>query len=413
MPSPYRELLAVRRAWMFVVAGFFGRMHMAMMGLAIVLFVYSVTGSYGTAGAVAATSAIAYATAAPLVGTSADRHGQRRVLLPMGLFHATAVTMLAACALLGAPLWTLFPAAAATGGTSTSLGAMVRARWIHHLGDTSALQAAFSVESVADEIIFIVGPIIVTTLAAAVHPIGGVLVAGTMTACGTTALALQVHTQPPPRPRPRGGSGSAITVPGLRVLMAVFLLAGSVFAAIDVTVVAFARTQRHPAAAGVVLASYALGSMVAALWYGARHWRSPLERRFLIGLTLFATGCVPLPLITGLLPLGVLILLAGMAVTPTIVPGMALVQRLVPAHQRTEGLTWVSTSIYVGVAVGASLSGRVIDAYGTTVGFVLPLTGAGLAATIALGGMRLLRRPRTDDSVTVCPDGYGDALPSR
>jgi MFS family permease len=381
---------------MFVVAGFFGRMHMSMMGLAIVLLVSSVTGSYGTAGAVAATSAVAYATVAPFVGTLADRHGQRRVLLPIGIGHAAAVTTLAACAMLGAPLWTMFPAAAATGGTSASLGSMVRARWIHHLGGTAALQAAFSVEAVADEIIFIVGPIIVTSLATAVHPIGGVIAAGTMAVCGTIALALQVRTQPTPRPRPRGGSGSAITVPGLRVLMAVFLLAGSVFAAIEVSVVAFAQGQQQPAAAGFVLASFALGSMVTALWYGARRFRSPLERRFLIGLLLFAAGCMPLPFVTGLVPLGVVIFFSGLAISPTIVPGLALVQRLVPEHQRTEGLTWVSTSIGVGVATGASLSGRLIDEYGTTAGFVMSLAGASLAATVGLAGMRLLRRPAAD-----------------
>jgi MFS family permease len=402
--SPYRELLAVRRAWMFTVAGLVGRMPMSMMGLAIVLLVSSVTGSYGVAGAVAATSAVAYAAAAPFVGTLADRHGQRRVLLPISLGHAVAVTSLAACALLDAPLWTLFPAAVATGGTSASLGSMVRARWIHHLGGTSALQAAFSVEAIADEIIFIVGPIVVTTLATAVHPIGGVIAAGTMAVCGTTALALQVRTQPPPRPRPRGGSGSAITVPGLRVLMAVFLLAGSVFAAIEVTVVAFAQGQRQPAATGFVLASYALGSMVAALWYGARRFRIALERRFLIGLALFAAGCLPLPFITGLVPLGVVIFFSGLAISPTIVPGLALVQHLVPDHQRTEGLTWVSTSIGVGIAAGASVSGRVIDEYGTTAGFALPLTGATLAVAVGLAGMRLLRRPAPD---TAAGEGAG------
>lgn len=393
MASPYRELLTVPRAWLFVLAAFVGRMPMAMMGLGIVLLVSALSGSYGTAGAVAATSALAYAASAPVVGRLADRLGQRRVLVPIGLGHVLAVTSLVTCAVLHAPTWTLFPAAAATGLTSPSLGSMVRARWIHHLGGTPALQAAFSLEAVADEIIFITGPIVVTTLATAVHPVSGVLTAGTLTVTGALALAVQVRTQPAVRPHPGGGAGSAIAAPGLRLLVAVFLLAGSVFAAMDVTVVAFARAQGHPGAAGYVLAAYALGSMVAALWYGARRWRGPLERRFLLGLGLFAVGTLPLPFLSTLPPLAAVMFVSGLAISPTVIPGFGLVQRLVPEHQRTEGLTWVSTSVGVGIALGSSLSGRLVDAYGTRAGFAFAAVAASAAAMIGLAGARLLREP--------------------
>jgi MFS family permease len=393
--SAYRELLTVPGARLFVLAGFFGRMPMAMMGIGIVLLVSSLTGSYGTAGAVAATHALAFAAAAPIAGRLADRHGQRRVLVPVSLGHAVAAGGLAACALTGAPYWTLFPAAVATGMTSPALGSMVRARWIHRLGEGRALHAAFSFESAADEVIFVTGPIVVTTLATAVHPVAGVTAASCLTVTGTLGLAAQVRTQPPARPRPHGGSGSAIAVPGLRLLVPVYLLLGSMFAAMDVIVVAFAQRNGHPGAAGPVLAAYASGSMVAALWYGGRDWRTPLERRFAIALCLVALGALPLPLIPGLVPLAAMVLVSGVTISPVLVSGFGLIRRLVPEHLRTEGLTWASTSIGVGIALGASVSGRIVDAYGTAAGFGAAATAAAVAALIGVAGQRFLRSPAT------------------
>lgn len=404
--NAYRDVLTRPKALRFVAAGFVGRMPMAMMNLAILLLLAALTGSYGTAGTAAATSAIGYAAAAPLIGRLADRHGQRRVLLPMAVGHAVAVTTLVGCAVAGAPPWVLFPAAAAIGMTSPALGSMVRARWVHLLGDGPALRTAFSLESVADESIYVAGPLIVTALVTTAHPMAGVAVAGVLTVAGSLALSVQVSTQPPARPRPHGGAGSALAVPGLRLLVPVFLLVGAVFSAIEVSVVAFAQAERRPGMAGVVLASYALGSVLAGLWYGGRNWRVSLPQRFVTGVTLFALSTVPLPFISHLAPLTAFMLVAGLTISPVLVPGMELAQRLVAAHLRTEGLTWISTSIGVGVALGASLSGRIVDAFGVTASFGAVIVAGGAAALTGWTGRRWLRGPAPAPAV---PSGTGAA----
>jgi MFS family permease len=403
--NPYRALLAVPGARVFVAAGFVGRMSMSMVGIGIVLLVSAVTGSYGIAGAVSAVYALAFAAASPLVGRLADRHGQGRVLVPLGLANGATMTLLVLCALLDLPTWTLFPAAVLGGMTSPGLGAMVRARWINVLredggprgsmrtGGGVALHTAFSLESVLDEVIFITGPMLVTLLATEVHPAGGVLAAGVLTLGGSLTLAAQRGTEPPPSGDGQGGPVGALAVPGVVVLSMVFLLLGAVFGGVEVSVIAFAEEAGHRGLAGLLLASYALGSCVTGLWYGARNWRSPLHLRFLGGLALLVAGLVPLALIGSWPVMLAVIFVSGLAISPTIIPGYGLVERLVPARQLTEGLALVSTAVGVGVAVGASAAGRLVDSHGSGPALLFPV-GAGLAA-VAVG---LTGRSRLNES---------------
>jgi MFS family permease len=380
--NPYQQLFSVPGARLFVAAGFVGRMSMSMIGIGIVLMVSTVTGSYGIAGAVSAVCALAFAAGSPMVGRLADRFGQDRVLPPLVLANAASMTALVLCAQWHAPAWVFFPAAAAAGATSPSLGAMVRARWSHLLtGSGGSLHTAFAFESVADELIFVTGPMIVTLLATQVHPAGGVAAAGLFTVVGALTLATQRRTQPPPRPREAGQARSAITSPALMVLCGVYLLMGSVFGAIDVSAIAFAQEQGHRGLAGALLACYALGSAIGGLWYGARRWRAPLDRRFRLSLALLVIGLIPITLIHQLWIMMPVIFVCGLAISPTLIAGFGLVERLVPARQLTEGLTWVSTFIGIGVAVGASAAGRLVDAYGSAGAFLFPLC-AGIAAVV-------------------------------
>jgi MFS family permease len=381
--NPYRELFTVPGARIFVAAAFVGRMSMSMVGIGIVLLVSAVTGSYGTAGAVSATFALAYAVASPIAGRLTDRYGQGRVLTPLVLANCVSMTSLILCAQLDVPTWALFPAAAASGMTSPSLGALVRARWSHvlRIGGSPAerLHAAYSFESVLDETIFVAGPMIVTLLATGVHPAAGVAVATLLTLVGCLSLAVQRRTEPPPLPRRPGETGSAITAPGVPAVSAVFLLLGVVFGSIEVGAVAFADEAGHPRLAGPLLGLLALGSAGAALWYGARTWRMPLHLRFRIGLTLLVAGLAPLALIDDLYVMMALVFFSGLAISPTIIPAYGLIESLVPAHRLTEGLTWVSTAVGLGIATGASIGGRLMDVSGSEKAFALSL-GAGLLA---------------------------------
>ena len=83
--------------------------------------------------------------------------------------------------------------------------------------------------------------------------------------------------------------------------------------------------------------------------------------------------------------------LSGFAIAPTLINGNGLVQQLVPRGQLTEGLTWVGTSLGVGVSFGASIAGAQIDARGSTAGFWVVVAAGVLAVLAVLVSIRTLR----------------------
>jgi MFS family permease len=387
----YGRLLATPGARRFVPAGFLGRLPMSMQGLGVLVLVSSMTGSYGLAGAVSAALTIAGAFGAPVLGGLVDRLGQRTVLLPSVFLHCAALGSLVTLTVRGAPTWTLFVAAAATGALLPPVSSMVRARWTHILGGgTSSAHQAYAFESVVDELVFMIGPVLVTTLSTVVARSAGLLVSGGLLVVGGLLLSMQHRTEPPVVPRQHDMGRSAFSVGGVRMLSAVCVLVGVIFGTIDVAIVAFAAEQDRSSLAGVLLACVALGSGTSGVWYGSRTWRRPLQRRLVMSACVLAVSMGSMALATSVLGLALLAFVAGLAVSPTLIACFALVEGLVPAHVLTEGFTWVSTSLGLGVGLGVTLAGRLVDAYGASTTFLLCPCAALLAAALATAGRQAL-----------------------
>ncbi|GII91973.1 MFS transporter [Sinosporangium siamense] len=395
MVGPYRGLFNTPGAKGFVISGFVGRLPMSMLGISIVLLISALTNSYGTAGAIAATVSVAFAVSAPLSGRLVDRFGQARVLIPITIAHGAALIGLMLLASSGAPIWTLFATGVLVGATAVSLGSMVRARWSYlTAGDSKKLHTAFSFESVMDEMIFVGGPALATALATTVSEYAGLVVVLLSTTIGVTTFALQRGTEPPVRPRRSGGGTSPILIPGVAVVSCVFLAMGSVFGSVDLITVAFAEEEGSKAAAGLMLGAFAGGSLVSGIWFGARQWRISLRSRFVRALGFFAVGVVPIVFVGHVALMAVALFLAGLAISPTIITGYALVERLVPNGLLTEGMAWISTAVGFGVAIGAWAGGRLTDMFGATNAYGFALICALLAATVGLAGSALLRTPK-------------------
>jgi len=399
--NPFLEVLARPGALRFSAAGFVGRMPMAMFGLGTVLLIASVTGRYGLAGTVAAAGSVGYAVCAPQAARLSERFGQRRVLRPLVIFFAASTVALICCAEFRAPLWTLLVTGAVAGASMPSLGSMVRARWSALLGGSPLLHAAFSLESVLDETIFVIGPAVVTLLATQVYPAAGVAVA--MVAClvGTLLLAAQRSTEPPvrpalPRSRQLGSPRSllaSIPAPGLITLAPVYLCLGAMFGTIDLSTVDFAQEHGHKPLAGFILGAYALGSAVGGLGYGSRTWRTPGYRRFAVTLCIVVAGTATFWALPGLAVLTAVIFCSGLAVSPTFIAGFSLIDQQAPDGRRTEGLAWLTSAISIGVAIGSAVAGQVIDAGGARWGYLFAAACGVVAATVCLLGLRPLRGP--------------------
>ncbi|MET8944741.1 MFS transporter [Streptomyces sp. NPDC004542] len=391
MPSPYRALFAAPGTKGFSAAGLVGRMPLSMMGIGVVTMISQLTGRYGLAGALSAAIALSAAAIGPQISRLVDQYGQRRVLRPatLGALAATAGLLLAAH--LEWPDWVLFVCAAGI-GCVPSLGAMIRARWAALYRGTPQLHTAYSFESVVDEVCFIFGPIISIGLSTAWFPEAGPLLAGGFLAAGVFWLTAQRATEPAPHPREHH-DGSALRSPGLRVLVATFVATGAIFGAVDVVTVAFADERGHKAAASVVLALYAAGSCAAGAVFGLLRFTGAPERRWLLGICAMAVSMIPLLLVGNLSLLAVALFAAGLSIAPTMITTMSLIEEHVPRAQLTEGMTWVSTGLAVGVALGSSVAGWVIDAAGAQAGYGVPAVSGAVAVAVGFLGYRRLSRP--------------------
>jgi MFS family permease len=373
-------------------------MPMSMFGLGTVLLISAVTGKYGVAGTVSAAGSLGYAFSSPRVARAVDSYGQRRVLLPLLTVFTVATALLIVTVELKLPTWAFFVPGAVAGAAMPSLGTMVRARWSVLLTGSPRLHAAFSFESVADELCFIIGPAAVTLLATEVFPASGVGVAAVLCLVGTLWFAAERGTEPvvvrPERPAGQTGRQAArvrgTPAPGLIVLAPVYVLLGAMFVSIDLSTVAFAQHFGHKPLAGLILGTYAFGSATGGIWYGSRQWRAPLQKRFALTLTLTVLGVATFWAQPNLISLTCVIYLCGLTIAPTLIAGFSLLEEQAKPGRRTEAMSWLSSGISVGVAAGASVVGFVIDAHGPRFGYgVAALCGAACAATCLAGLDRL------------------------
>jgi MFS family permease len=392
--GPYLRLFAVPGAASFSFAGWVGRLPAPMLGLGAVLLVEGETGSYGLAGAVSGTLALSFGVAGPLWARAMDRRGQGRVLrLAMTAFLLSGLAFVTAV-VAGSPRWSWFLLAAAAGASGPNIGSMVRARWSAAL-DPAGRQTAFAFEAVVDEVVFVVGPPLVTLLATLIAPPVGFLTGVVAGAVGGFWLAAQRPTEPPVHPLDATAPARrwAVLTPTLLVVVVAYLAVGTVFGAIDVVVVGFAEAEGAPAVSGLVLAVFAAGSLVAGLVYGLARLPGSLAARF-VG-TAVAFGLAG-QLLWGVGSLAVLVgcgFVAGLTIAPVLVSGTSLVESRVAPGVLTESLAWTITGLTLGVTAGSALAGAAVDAWGAEAAFAVPALAAGLAAVLALAGAPLLRVP--------------------
>ncbi|WP_329228331.1 MFS transporter [Streptomyces canus] len=385
-PGPYRRLLATPGARAFTIGNLLARLPMGMFSVSAVVMIAGTRGSYALAGAVTAAGLAATAVVAPWTARLVDRHGQAKIAVPATALAALGSLALLLCVRLGAPAWTLFVSYAAT-ATTPNLGGMSRARWAHLLGgDEKALHVANSFEQAVDEACFMLGPVLAAFLCTAFFPEAGTLAGVVLLVTGVLVFAAQRSTEPPVQKR--GLAKAPFRSPGIPPLLAVCLAMGAVFGSMEVVTIAFADTQGHRSAAGVVLALQAAGSCAAGLVYGAIRRTGSAEDRYVWCIAAMTT-LLTLPLLaaslTGsLLVLAAALLIAGMATAPTMVTGMTLIQRRTPPGRLNEGMTLAVTGLLGGIACGSAAGGWTVEHISPTAGYGVPITAAATALMTAL-----------------------------
>lgn len=391
MANPYRELFAARGSLVFTAAGFVACVAMPMVGIGIITMLSQLRGDYTLAGAVSACFTLSMALLGPQVSRLIDRRGQSRILLPATGISVAALGGLLLATSYGAPAWLLF-VFAVPAGCIPNMAAMIRARWSVIFRDSPRLHTAFSFESVVDEMTFVIGPALSVALCTTLFPQAGPLLAAVLLLIGGLLFTAQRSTEPPVHDAAASGNGTVIKSPSVLVLVLALVAGGTIVGTVDVVSVAFAEQQGSPAAAGIVVSVYAVGSAVSGLLFGTLNLTVPLPRLLLLGVTGTAITTLPLLVVSGITGLAVAIFFAGVFFAPTMIVIMTLVEKIVPAAALTEGMTWAITGLNVGVAAGAAISGGVVDTAGAEAGFYVALVAGLLAVVIGLAGYPLLTK---------------------
>ncbi|MEU5276702.1 MFS transporter [Streptomyces asoensis] len=391
MAAGYGEILRARHAARLLTGTLVGRLPNATAAIAIVLFVRAQGGTYSLAGALAAVYGVANAVGQPLLGRLVDVYGQPRVQLPAALASALAM---AAFAFAGTdPLPVAYASVAAAGLFTPPLEGGLRALWPTVLRREDQVHTAYAMDAVAQEVMFTVGPLLVTLCVSLWSEQGALLVLNALGVLG----ALSVVVSPPSRawrsaPREAHWLG-ALRSPGLLALLGAFLFVGVALGSITVASVPYADGHGGDAVYGWLMAALGLGALVGGVGYGARRWVGAPERRLRGLVALLAVCYLPLMLMPGAVAMVALTALAGVFLAPALACAFVIVDRHAPRGTVTEAFSWLVTTFTVGASVGTGLAGPVVEAGGALWGFAVPAAAGAVSSVVLLATGRVMAAP--------------------
>jgi predicted MFS family arabinose efflux permease len=384
----YARILRAPGVATIVVATAVGRLPIGISGLAILLYVEEVSGSFAAAGVCAGALALGSAAGAPLQGRLIDWRGEG-ALLPLACAHAGGLLLVWGLGAADAAPGVLAAAAFAAGAAIPPLSSVLRSRWPLLLADRPELiPSAYALDSVLIELIFVTGPLLTTVTVATVGPQYALAVSAACVLGGTLMLLAGLRGRERPA-APEAGSRrfglGALAAPGLRTLVLASLPVGFAFGTIEVVLPAFSTDEGHKELAGVLLAIWAGASGVGGLVYGARTPRSPLTTVHLRLACALPIATAVLLAATSPLTMALLVVIMGLPIAPLIASRNQLVERVAPLGAATEAFTWPLTALVAGLSLGAAAGGALVESYSWTAAVIaaVAVSAAGAALLVA------------------------------
>ncbi|MFF3324315.1 MFS transporter [Streptomyces sp. NPDC002889] len=381
MAAGYADILRTPHAARLLTGTLVGRLPNATAHIAIVLFTRAEGGSYTLAGALAAVYGLATALGQPLLGRAVDLYGQPRVQLPAAVVSALGMALFAAVGTGSLPV--AYLAVSVAGLFTPPLEGGLRALWPGVLGREDRVHRAYAMDAVAQEVLFTVGPLLVTLLVSLWSPAAALLVINAVGVIGALSVVLSEPSRAW-RSAPREAHWlGALRSPGLLALLGAFFFVGLALGSITVAAVAYADDHGSRSVYGWLMAALGLGALVGGTAYGARQWSGAPERRLRVIVALLAAGYVPLVLTPGVVAMTALSALAGVFLAPAIACAFIVVDRHAPSGTVTEAFSWLVTTFGVGAAVGTAVAGPAVEIGGTAWSFAVA-GASGVAALVVL-----------------------------
>lgn len=381
MAAGYGEILRTRYAGRLLAGTLVGRLPNATAPIAIVLFIRAEGGTYSLAGALAAVYGVSNAVGQPLLGRLVDLFGQPRIQLPSAVVSALGM---AAFAFTGPDSLALAYVAVGVAGLFTPpLEGGLRALWPSVLGKEEQVHRAYAMDAIAQEVMFTVGPLLITGCVALWSEQAALLVVNAIGVLGALSVVLSQPSRAW-RSAPREAHWlGALRSPGLIALLGAFLFIGMALGSITVAGVSYADEHGGDAVYGWLMAAIGLGALIGGSVYGARQWAGVPEKRLTVLVALLALCYWPLTLTPGAVAMTALAGVAGIFLAPALACAFIIVDRHAPRGTVTEAFSWLVTTFGVGASLGTAVAGPVVEWGGTVGGFAVPGL-AGVAALLVL-----------------------------
>ncbi len=358
------------------LASIIGRLPIGALGLVLLLRTREMTGSYAAGGVVAAAFGLANGLSQPFLGRVIDRRGQASVLIPGAIVGGAALAGFAALED-GAPVIVAVLITAVAGAATPPLNSCVRAL-LSDVVAPAARHRAFALDSTLFELIYITGPLVLVGVVGAWSLRAAVLTCAALTLAGTLLFAATRLSR-----LARGAAATSrdlmgpLRDHGVRTQLLSVALFGLSIASLEVGLTGFADDEGHRNAVGYLLGCSGLGSMVGGLITARTPAPADPRRRLVLLLVGLAVLEAPLALMQSLPAMAVAVTIAGLALAPTLAITFQLTSEAAPDGTVTEALTWLSSAISLGLAIGSAISGALVEHVSTT--FVL-ITIAGYTA---------------------------------
>ena len=388
-PRGYLALLRLPSATPLTLWAALARLQFGVMPIATLLLLADARGSYAEAGAATAAVGLTAGLLGPLRARAADRFGHGRVLVIASALYVVGIGLLLQLAT--APLALLVGAALLAGCLPPPVGPVMRAAWRDITREEpGSLRSAFSLDSVAEEVLYVVGPLLAAAAVAAFGPGRVVMTSAVLLLVACVGMAMVLRTLRAEvgdhvAVRPRVPWRSAPFLLGLLPATAIGLLLGGLELAAVAAVLRLAGAE----VAGVPAALIAIGSIGGGLLYGRRTWPGGVRRQAVVLVLASAAAVLVAAAVSGwLVPMLMAFLVAGVFVAPSVVASYVIADEAVTGSS-AEATSWVNSAFNVGTAFGTALAGVLVDARGPGAAMlVLALT------TVALTSAAVVARPR-------------------
>jgi MFS family permease len=375
--SSYGSLFRAPGFLRVVSSQLYARFPFGMMTLAFVLHIEHVHNSYAVAGLALGADTIGAAVSGPVLGRLLSKFGTTRVLVTSATIGAAAMLGIA---LLDASPVGMIALALVVGLTSPPI--QTAARTIYpSLVKKKDLNAVYSLDATSQELIWVIGPVLATVLAAQINTVFVVVLMAAVQISGVIWFCSNKEVSQAVIPSPERKMGGVLTNKIVLVTAVLGLLLIGGFSGVEVGTVAVVSHDL----AGLVIGALSLGSIVGGVFLGNRV-KSRWSLTWLLTLVLAGYALIWIAPTNGVW-LAICLFIAGVGVAPSLgILGTAIAGNLKPGDA-AEANGWASTGQLMGYSAGAALSGIAIDSVSESSAFLVSLVfgvGAVLVAVMAV-----------------------------